>query len=77
MPTGEANKDSLSESYDLVLNGFEIGGGSIRINNADMQRKVFEILGISNEGARRKIWTHVGSFRVWCTSTWWFCIWIR
>ncbi|QCI15991.1 aspartate--tRNA ligase [Buchnera aphidicola] len=37
---------AISESYDLVINGYEIGGGSVRINNADIQKKVFDIIGI-------------------------------
>ena len=45
---------ALSRAYDLVLNGTEVGGGSIRINRSAMQKTVFEILGIQEEEAREK-----------------------
>lgn len=44
----------LSRAYDMVLNGSEIGGGSIRIHNKAMQAAVFEVLGISDEEAEEK-----------------------
>jgi aspartyl-tRNA synthetase len=43
-----------SRSYDLVCNGWEVGGGSIRIHGREMQSKVFGILGIGSEEAQRK-----------------------
>jgi aspartyl-tRNA synthetase len=46
--------EALSRAYDLVLNGTEVGGGSIRINRPAMQRAVFEILGIKEDEAREK-----------------------
>ncbi|MAD17255.1 MAG: aspartate--tRNA ligase [Alteromonadaceae bacterium] len=46
--------NALSNAYDMVLNGCELGGGSVRIHNQDMQAKVFNILGISEEEAEVK-----------------------
>jgi aspartyl-tRNA synthetase len=45
---------ALSRAYDMVLNGTELGGGSIRINKPEMQRSVFEVLGIGEEEAAEK-----------------------
>jgi aspartyl-tRNA synthetase len=60
LPTGSIDEliaqptTALSDAYDLVLNGSEVGGGSMRIHNIDMQRKVLELLGIDKENAEDK-----------------------
>ncbi len=45
---------ALSDAYDIVLNGTEIGGGSIRIHTRELQREMFEVLGIGEEEAKEK-----------------------
>lgn len=60
MPKGSVDElknnpeTALSVAYDMVLNGTEIGGGSLRINTVEMQRAVFDALGISEEEANEK-----------------------
>ncbi|MCW8956705.1 MAG: aspartate--tRNA ligase, partial [Gammaproteobacteria bacterium] len=46
--------EMLSRAYDMVLNGCELGGGSVRIHNIEMQNKVFETLGIGKQEAEDK-----------------------
>src|SRR5450432_270477 len=45
---------AIAKAYDMVLNGSEIGGGSVRIHRQDMQSTVFELLGIATEEAQKK-----------------------
>ncbi|MFE1726761.1 amino acid--tRNA ligase-related protein, partial [Acinetobacter baumannii] len=46
--------EALSVAYDMVLNGTEVGGGSLRIYTLEMQKAIFEALGISDEEAEEK-----------------------
>ena len=55
--------DIRTNTYDLVLNGNEIGGGSIRIHNPQVQEKVFEKLGLSQEQAKEKFGFFVDAFK--------------
>jgi aspartyl-tRNA synthetase len=56
-PSGDLDGDPgswRSRAYDVVLDGWELGGGSIRINRPDLQQKVFEVLGIGAEEAKER-----------------------
>lgn len=52
-----------SRAYDLVLNGYEIGGGSIRINNRELQKKMFELLGIGADEAQERFGFLLDAFK--------------
>jgi aspartyl-tRNA synthetase len=52
-----------SQAYDLVLNGWELGSGSVRIHRADIQSRVFTALGISDEEAESRFGFLLGAFK--------------
>jgi aspartyl-tRNA synthetase len=52
-----------SQAYDLVLNGWELGSGSVRIHRRDIQSRVFDLLGISSEEAEARFGFLLGAFR--------------
>ena len=58
-----ARGDVRAKAYDIVLNGIELGGGSVRIHQADVQERMFEALGISNEKANEKFGFLLDAFK--------------
>ena len=59
--TDKAN--CYAKAYDIVINGYEAGGGSIRIHNQDTQKIMFEALGFTDEEARDKFGFLIGAFK--------------
>ncbi len=60
---GENLLSIRANSYDLVLNGYELSSGSIRIHKAEMQQRVFELLGINEEGQQKKFGHMLEAFK--------------
>jgi aspartyl-tRNA synthetase len=64
-PVGEdlSPETAKARAYDVILNGFELGGGSIRIHRPDVQRRVFEAIGLTAEEAEEKFGFLLRAFR--------------
>ncbi len=62
-PTGEALLDIRSQAYDLVLNGWELGSGSVRIHRREIQQRIFEVLGIAPDEAQERFGFLLDAFR--------------
>ncbi|ANZ33215.1 aspartate--tRNA ligase [Staphylococcus carnosus] len=58
-----APEKAQAKAYDIVLNGYELGGGSIRIHNADIQSKMFEVLGFTKEQAQEQFGFLLDAFK--------------
>lgn len=56
----------LAKAYDIVINGYEIGGGSIRIHQTDLQQAVFDLLGIGVEEAQEKFGFLLDALKLGC-----------
>ena len=62
-PEGEALLNARSQAYDLVLNGWELGSGSVRIHRRDVQQRIFEVLGIAPDDAQERFGFLLDAFR--------------
>ena len=62
-PSGEALLGLRSQAYDLVLNGWELGSGSVRIHRRDVQQRIFEVLGIAPDDAQERFGFLLDAFR--------------
>src|SRR5260221_13679418 len=62
----QATSKALSRAYDMVLNGCEIGGGSVRIHSSEMQKAVFSLLNISDQEAEEKFGHLLTAMRLGC-----------
>ncbi|HEI5324881.1 TPA: aspartate--tRNA ligase [Staphylococcus aureus] len=60
---GTAPEEAEANAYDIVLNGYELGGGSIRIHDGELQEKMFEILGFTKEQAQEQFGFLLDAFK--------------
>ena len=62
-PFQDDPENALARAYDVVGNGVELGGGSIRIHQAEMQQRVFDVIGLTREEAQTKFGFLLEAFR--------------
>ncbi|HDL0559969.1 TPA: aspartate--tRNA ligase [Staphylococcus aureus] len=60
---GTAPEEAEANAYDIVLNGYELGGGSIRIHDGELQEKMFEVLGFTKEQAKEQFGFLLDAFK--------------
>ncbi|HCZ1343245.1 TPA: aspartate--tRNA ligase [Staphylococcus aureus] len=60
---GTAPEEAEANAYDIVLNGYELGGGSIRIHDGELQEKMFEVLGFTKEQAQEQLGFLLDAFK--------------
>ncbi|MEK1522144.1 aspartate--tRNA ligase [Staphylococcus aureus] len=60
---GTAPEEAEANAYDIVLNGYELGGGSIRIHDVELQEKMFEVLGFTKEQAQEQFGFLLDAFK--------------
>ncbi|HDP2941955.1 TPA: aspartate--tRNA ligase [Staphylococcus aureus] len=60
---GTAPEEAEANAYDIVLNGYELGGGSIRIHDGELQEKMFEVLGFAKEQAQEQFGFLLDAFK--------------
>ncbi len=60
---GTAPEEAEANAYDIVLNGYELGGGSIRIHDSELQEKMFEVLGFTKEQAQEQFGFLLDAFK--------------
>ncbi|MEJ7428017.1 amino acid--tRNA ligase-related protein, partial [Staphylococcus haemolyticus] len=56
-------ENAQANAYDIVLNGYELGGGSIRMHNGELQEKMFEVLGFTKEQAQEQFGFLLDAFK--------------
>ena len=64
-----------ADAYDIVLNGYEIWGGSIRITDPELQKAIFEILGLTEEQIQERFGHMIEAFKYGVPPHWWLAIW--